>query len=338
MPDVIGKEPLLVSFMNQARLSWYWTTLLISIILLLFLVLVGYLDGAFEQQMGWELWRVGLQAPSIIVYILLIYPVIGRLWKRALEAFQPLVTMEQKQFNHLIAEASEVRRWHEWLSVLAGFIFMLIISRPWLWVDKWIDVYQTATSMLMFGLLGWLIYSSIYSNRGMSKLCQQDLRIDIFNANLLSPVAHLSLGNSLAFVGGISLSMVFQTQGNLLEWQTITVYSVLILATIFIFFVSMWNVHKILVRIKRSELNFARDQLAFYSRKLKSRVSESQQYKAGQLSLAVAGWAAYESKVREAQEWPFSTAIIRRLFASVLAPASIYLIKILSVLGIKISF
>jgi hypothetical protein len=338
MPDTISKEPLLVSLMNRTHLPWYWTTLLISIILLLSLILAGYLDDAFKQQVGWELWRVGLQTPSIIVYILIIYPVIGRLWQRALEAFRPLVTMEQKQFNHMIAEASKVRRWQEYLATLGGFIFMLIISRPWIWVDQWIDVYQTITSMLMFGLLGWLIYSSIYSNRIISKLSQQDLKLDIFNTNLLSPVAHLSLGNSLAFVGGISLSMIFQTQKNLLEWQTITIYSVLVLATILIFFISMWNVHKILARIKRNELNIARNQLMLASRELKNMVSESQQYKVGQLSLAVAGWAAYESKVREVPEWPYSTKIIRRLFASVLAPASIYLVKILSVLGIKISF
>jgi hypothetical protein len=338
MSDTNGNEPLLVSIINRTHLSWYWATLLIAIILILTLILVGYLSGAFEQQEGWEVWRVGLQAPSIIIYILLIYPVIERLWRRALEAFRPLVTTEEKEFDNLIAEVSKIRRSHEWLSVLAGSTFMLVIGRPWLWVDQWIDIYQTVTTMLMFGLLGWLIYSSIDSNRVISILCRQDLKIDIFNTNLLSPIAHLSLGNSLAFVGGISLSMVFQTQENLLEWQTITVYSVLVLATILIFFMFMWSVHNILTRIKRNELNFAHQQLIFYSRELKNKISESKQYKGVQLSLAVAGWAAYESKVREAREWPFNAVIIQRLLASVLAPASIYLIKILSVLGIKISF
>jgi hypothetical protein len=336
MLDATSNKPLLVSIMNLTRLSWYWTTVLITIVLFLLLILVGYLDGVFNQQLEWEFWRTGLLAPSIIVYILLISPVVARLSKRAIEAFRPLVTAEQSQFDHLIAEVSKVKRWQEWLAVLLGFIFMLALSRPWIWVEQWIDIYQTVTYMLMFGLLGWLIYSSIYGSRNMSKLCRQDLKLDIFDANLLSPLAHLSLGNSLAFVGGISLSMVFQTQENLIEWQAITIYSVLVLATIFIFFLTMWNVHKVLARIKRDELGIVHDQLVLASRKLKNKVSEGQQHRVGQLSQAVAGWAAYEGTVREAKEWPFSAAIIRRLFASILAPISIYLIKILSSLGIRI--
>jgi len=338
MQNTIGKEPLLVSLVNRVRLPWYFITLLITIILLLFLVLVGYLDGGFLQLKVWEFWRVTLQAPIIIAYILLIYPVIIRLGKRALEAFRPLIPIEEQQFNDLITEVSKVKRWQEWLAILIGSIFILALSRPWIWVDQWIDVYQVITSMLMFGILGWLIYSAIYSSRSLSKLSHQNLKLDIFNINLLSPIAHLSLGNSLAFIGGISLSLVFQTQQSLLEWPTITIYSVLVLATIQIFFISMWNIHGMLIRVKRDELNFVRDQLESASKKLKNKVSEGQQYRLEHLSLAVAGWAAYERKVQTTQEWPFNATIVRRLFASVLAPASIYLIKILSVLGIKISF
>lgn len=337
MLDATRKKPLLISLMNLTRLSWYWTTVLIAIVLFLLLMLVGYLDGAFNQQFEWEFWRGGLLAPSVIVYVLLISPVVARLSKRAIKAFRPLVTVEQSQFNHLIAEMSKVKRWQEWLAVLAGFIFMLALSRPWIWVEQWMDIYYSVTSMLMFGLLSWLIYSSIIGSRSMSKLCRQDLKLDIFDANLLTPIARLSLGNSLAFVGGISLSLVFQTQEDLLEWQAITVYSVLVLATILIFYMSMWNVHKILARIKKNEMNIVHNQLVIASRKLKSEVLEGQQHKVGQLSQAVAGWAAYEGTIRKAKEWPFSAAIIRRLFASVLAPALVYLVKILSALGIRIS-
>jgi hypothetical protein len=74
------------------------------------------------------------------------------------------------------------------------------------------------------------------------------------------------------------------------------------------------------------------------SRKLKGLALAGQIEGTGDLSSSVAGWSAYKNQVQETSEWPFNAAIIRRLFASVLAPASIYLIKILSTLGIKISF
>jgi hypothetical protein len=246
--------------------------------------------------------------------------------------------MEQKEFDHLVSEVYVVKRWQEWLAVLAGFIFMLAISRPWSFVEGWMDIYQVFTSMIMFGLLGWLIYSSIRGNLSISKLTKEELKLDIFNTNQLSPIAYLSLANSLAFIGGISISLVFQTQQNLLEWQTITIYAVLVVATILIFFMSMWNIHRILTRVKKNEMEIARTQLALYSRQLKDKISETQKGETGQLSIITAGWASYLKMVQETPEWPFNAAIIRRLFASILAPASIYLLKILSTLGVKITF
>lgn len=77
--------------------------------------------------------------------------------------------------------------------------------------------------------------------------------------------------------------------------------------------------------------------MAEMSRKLKEWTTKGQKQGMEELSSAVAGWAAYERRVKEAQEWPFNASIIRRLFASVLAPVSVYLIKIFSTLGIQIT-
>lgn len=337
MSDNLGKEPLLISLFKIARLPFYWTTLIIAIILILLFILAGYLDELFAQGIEWEFWR-GLLSPILITYILLIYPLTIRPWRRAIEAFRSLLNIEQKDYDKLLSEIYVIKRWKEYLAILAGFVFMLAISRPWSFVEGWMDVYQTVTSMIMFGLLGWLIFSSIYGNLTISKLSKQNLKLDIFNTNLLSPIAYLSLANSLAFIGGISISLVFQTQQNLLEWQTITIYSVLVIATILLFFMSMWNVHKILTRVKANEMQIAKEQLTLASRQLKDQISTKQKRETGQLSIITAGWASYVKMVQETPEWPFNAMIIRRLFASILAPASIYFLKILSTLGVKITF
>ena len=212
----------------------------------------------------------------------------------------------------------------------------MLMSRIWLgWIDQWFQVYQVTTEAILFGLLGWLIYSSIKGSRGIARLGRQNLQLDIFNTKLLAPVARLSLGNSLAFVGGISIAMLFETQETLIEWQSVVVYSVLVLATILIFYISMWSIHNIMARVKKRELEVAQKYMAEMSRKLKEWATKGQLRGMEELSSAVAGWAAYERRVKEAQEWPFNAAIIRRLFASVLAPVSVYFIKIFSVLGIQ---
>ncbi len=332
-------QPLLVVIMRQFRIPWYWVTVVIAGILFSLLILVGYLDGDFSQHSIGGFWRTGLQGPVLIIYILVVYPFILRLWKAAIEAFRPIVSMSENQFNRLSAEiATEDRRW-EWLAVFVGISLHLLRVRIWLgWIDQWLEVYQVATDALLFGLLVWLVYSSIKGSRGIAKLSKQNLQLDIFNTKLLAPVARLSLGNSLAFVGGISLALLFETQETLIEWQSIVVYSVLVLATILIFYISIWSIHNIMARIKRYELEVAQKYMAEMSRKLKEWTTKDQTQGMEELSSAVAGWAAYERRVKEAQEWPFNAGIIRRLFASIFVPVSVYLLKILSILGIRISF
>ena len=332
-------HPLLVVLMRQFRTPWHLATVVIAVVLFSLLILVGYLDGAFNQQIEGGFWRTGLQGPVLIIYILVIYPFILNLWKPAVEAFRPIVSMSENQFNRLSAEITMVSRRREWVAVLIGIFLFLVIQRIWLgWVDQWFEVYQVTTEVILFGLLSWLIYSSIKGSRGIARLGKENLQLDIFNTKLLAPVARLSLGNSLVFIGGISLALLFETQETLIEWQSVVIYSVLVLATILIFYISMWSIHNIMARVKRYELEVAQKYMAEMSRKLKEWTTKGQTQGMEELSSAVAGWAAYERRVKEAQEWPFNAGIIRRLFASILAPAVIYLLKVLSVLGIRISF
>jgi hypothetical protein len=224
--------------------------------------------------------------------------------------------------------------------VFAGILFLLlVVQRVWLgWVDQWFEYYQVITEAILFGLLTWIIYSSIKGSRGIKKLSKQNLKLDIFKMKLLTPVARLSLGISIIFIGGISIALLFETQETLVEWQSIVVYSILVLSTILIFYISLWSIHNVMVRVKKNELQLAQKYLEETSNKLKEWTNKDLKDGMEEISSAVAGWAAYERRVKETPEWPFNAGIIRRLFASILAPASIYLIKIISTLGIKISF
>ena len=330
-------EPLLVVLMRRVHIPWRWTTIVVASVLFLFLILVGYLDGDFSQQSIGGFWRLGAQGPFLIVYILVIYPFILRQWKPAVEAFRSVVSMSENEFNRLSAEITSVNRRQEWIAVFIGIIFFLVMQRIWLGhIDQWVEVYQITTELILFGLMSWLIYTSIKGSRSIARLGKQNLKIDIFNTKLLAPVARMSLVNSLAFIGGISIAMLFETQETLIEWQSVVIYSVLVIATIIIFYISMWSLHKIMARVKRNELEVAQKYMTDMSRKLKEWTTKDQVEGMEELSAAVAGWAAYERRVKEAQEWPFNAGIIRRLFASILAPVSVYVIKIFSTLGIQI--
>jgi len=87
---------LLEELLQRTRLPWYGATALISVVLLLSVVLAAYLDGVFSRPFDWDVWRSGLQPPVIINYILVIYPLMQRLWDRAVRALAPLLDLNDR--------------------------------------------------------------------------------------------------------------------------------------------------------------------------------------------------------------------------------------------------
>ena len=316
--------PLIESLVERSRLSWRWATIIIAGVLLLFFVLTALLDGSFSDLSDWDLWRAFLGPPCIIVYILSIYPFMQRMWERALRAFEPMLPPGEKEIATIVPMPN--RRW-EWMAILLGAALWLGIERPWLWIDQWLGAYASATNLLMFAILSWLIYNGLVNTRRLNILSRQPLNIDIFN-NKLVPVARYSMGIALAFIGGISLSLIFQSIENLLAWQSITIYSILVCATILLFFLSMWSTHNVMARAKRREYDLARNNLEKVTRELREAVTQGHPEGMDRLYSAVAAWGIYERHVRETPEWPYNANILRRLSVSVVIPAIIYLIKV----------
>jgi hypothetical protein len=192
--------------------------------------------------------------------------------------------------------------------------------------------------MILFGLLSWLIYSSFTGSRYLSRLSRQHLNLDIFDTGVLTPIARSSLGFSLAFIGGISLSLVFQTQEDLLMWNNITVWVILVCFTVLLFFLSMWGTHSTIAKAKRRELDLAQKHLKAASRELKERAADGSLKGMVELSSTINAWVTYEKRVKEASTWPFNAGIIRSLAMSVLVPAAIYLMKIVGSFWARFGF
>jgi hypothetical protein len=324
------KLDLLQMVVKRSRMSWYWFTAALTMALLVLFILAAVLDGATGRFSQWEFWREFMAGPVIIVYIFLIFPYMRRLGEKATEAFRQLLFHEED--IHDSEKSIPDRRW-EWATFSAGAIFWILIVRPWDWEwgtdGPWLYLYILISASLLFGLLGWLIYYAIVESRYLNRLSRQELKLDIFETSALIPVARASLGTTFAFIGGISLSLIFQTVDSLLSWQNITIYAVLVLATLLIFFFSIWNTHRTMTMTKHNELILVQTRLEEAIRRLReSTVYETADDISG-LHAAVAAWGTYENRVREAREWPFNALILRRLAASVLVPGIVYLIKVL---------
>jgi hypothetical protein len=115
----------------------------------------------------------------------------------------------------------------------------LPLMQVWNWWgpgEIWLKSYVLVTYLIMFGLLGWLVYDGLNSTVRRNRLNRQQLNIDIFDTEKLAPFARSSLSASLAFIGGISLSIPCQPVESLIEWENIVVYAVLFVVAILLFF------------------------------------------------------------------------------------------------------
>ena len=71
-------------------------------------------------------------------------------------------------------------------------------------------MYWSATTATMFALLAWTIYVSIAGTRLTAALHRQPMQINLFDTAAFEAVGRQSLLLALVFVGGITLSLLFQ--------------------------------------------------------------------------------------------------------------------------------
>jgi hypothetical protein len=203
------------------------------------------------------------------------------------------------------------------------------LTQPWRWVDRPLAYYAAATDILMFGVLGLLVFDSMNSTLRISQLAMRHIKVDIFETRKLIPVANWSLGIALAFVGGISISIAFQPINNLLQETNIILYASLILVAVVTFFLSLWSTRTSIVRAKRAELSIVRLNLDLGFREIREKAAQNIIQTRDGINTAIAAWAAYEQRVQQVSEWPYDARIVRRLAASMLVPGIVYLLKLL---------
>lgn len=314
---------------SKTHLNWYTATLIFALLLILGLLLTAFAEKTPINELGWNYWRVGLQGPAIIIYILIIYPMLNRMGDNAVASILPLLDIDKKELTELQTRYYSPNRLGEWISLSAGAVFIIVLSQPWKGNFESNTIFSFITEIIMFGLLSLLIYYGFSNSRYIARI-NKNLKLDIFNVEALAPIARWSLSVSLAFIGGIMISIVFQTVENLMQWQVIVIYIILVASTVAIFFISLWSTHMAIVNVKRRELAVVDMRLAEACRKLTQQATNNIDESDSVLNLEVAAWGLYERRIRETREWPFNAGIIGRLLLSIASPGIVYLIKLLS--------
>jgi hypothetical protein len=300
-----------------------WLTVGIGLLLVLAPVGAAALDGVLDQFFSQDLWRLSWLPPVVILYILVVSPIMARMEAGVVEAFRPLVQMDDEDFEQLVDGATRIEPIGEVLAFVLGAAFGLWVGRLWFSGTDlgWMALYVPLSACLMFGLLAWTIYVLMASTRLTAALHRPPLCVDIFEPKPFEPIGRQSLISALVFVGGIVLGMIFGVgQGSIFAWQTWLMVLVLALVPVLVFFLNMRPTHRVLAAEKGRELEVVERNIRQACRTLMDRVSADES--TGSLGAEINALVAYEKRLQAARTWPYDTAMARTLVFSVVIPGA----------------
>lgn len=308
-----------------------WVMVLISLLLILAPIIAAWVDGFLDVFLAQSLWRVSLLPAAVIIYILVISPLLARREADVVEAFRPLVLIDDDDFDRLVSEATSPNRVAEASALGVGAAFGLAVGYSWLSdADAlWLKVYLSLSAGLMFGLLGWALYASLAGTKLTRALHRQALRFDILDTRPFEPIGRQSLSIALVFVGGIALSFVFGLAlGSIYEWENWLLYAVLLFVPFLAFFLNMRDTHRVLAEEKRRQLEAVERSIRLASRTLMKHIDQSE--RTGSLGADINALVAYEARLKAARTWPYNTSMLRTLFVSVVIPGGAALAQAIS--------
>jgi hypothetical protein len=295
----------------------------VAILLSALLALAGYADGGIGQRDGLSLWMFGLNL-AILVYILAVHPFMHKRWVRAMQSLQALAPHTERAASPAVAGVHR----GEWVAMLLGAFAGLAVARHGVASEAWMWVYSEAVSALMFALLGAAIYGSVMRSRQLAAYLHSGVELKVFDGHLLTPFAQWGQSLSLVFVGGISLSLLFQSYQSLRSVESLIIYGCLIVVAMTLFFMSMWTVHVALAKAQSKELARVRSELIVVREALVRERDTTPAVAVQDAYLPAVILGMYERQVLDASTWPFNPAIVGRVFASVGAPLAVYLLKL----------
>jgi hypothetical protein len=306
-----------------------WITLVAGILLAVAPLAAAYADGALDELLNQGTWRLVLTPAAVVVYILAVAPVVERAEKAAIDAFRPLVPIDDPAFDRLVTESSRLSPIGEGIAFSLGTFFGLWMGQAWVSESDlfWMRLVMIPSAGLMFGLLAWTIYGAVAGTRLINELHRQPLRFDIFDTKPFRPLGRQSLVIALVFVGGIVLGMVFGLgRESILDWRNWILYVLLALVPVLVFFLNMRPTHRVLAAEKSRELDALERNILRACRTLLERTEAAES--TGTLGAEINAMIAFEERLQGTSTWPYDTAMLRTLFFSVIVPGGAALARL----------
>lgn len=269
------------------------------------------------------LWPLAM-APAMTAFILAAHPWLQRRWQVAIDALRPL-SRQPEIVDHAFMGFDV----GAWIALLLGAALAVWISLS-IRIAGWLFVHVLVSHVVMFGLIAISIYDGLRRVRHVKRVVAAGLALDLFDRQSLTPLARYGQSASLTFIGGISLSLIFQSAVTLFSVVSLVTYAILVTAALTLFFTSVWSIHSALVAAQERELVALRQHWrrarADLQRQLDGSVGGAED--AARLYGPAVVFGTYERLVLDASTWPFDPRIVKQVAASLAAPVLIYGIKL----------
>jgi hypothetical protein len=315
-------QSLVDQLVGSVRLPRLALTLVVAGLLVVLLFVAVFVQGGLPVGGRWGLWKMGLE-PTVILYILAIYPWLHRRWTRAVDALRPLTERPE-----LVEQAHAVNRRGEWTALLLGAAFSAWVTQPSQFHSRWWLLYVLVSNLVMFSLMALAIYDCLVRTRRLARIVRSGLQLDLFDRRSFTPIARWGQSVSLTFVGGTCLSLIFQSYQALTTVHSLVIYSIMVVVSLTLFFMSIWSLHEALVAAQQRELAVVRQHWSAARSDLKRKLAEGGASEPAGLYEPIVVLGAYERQILAASTWPFNPKIVKELVASLVAPILIYGLKI----------
>jgi voltage-gated potassium channel len=213
--------------------SWPLAALLIGASFYLVFILAAYLDGFTLNLFQNESWWYSLFFPILTIYLLLMHPLLRRLLAQSIQTYRAMVP-DNDRFRRLETEAYSLHRRREWIAFGLGTLAGWLIINPWgerltragLYLSQ--IVYEAIGDMLVFGLLGWHIYSALTRTKILTTMHSQIQDFNLFKeAPPMRPIFQWAFGVAASLLGAVAVSTIFIPRAQLFNPTTILVYIII---------------------------------------------------------------------------------------------------------------
>jgi hypothetical protein len=283
------------------------------------------------------LWRSYFMPIVLIPFILLGYIPVARAMAAADEALTRVIPLSAAEVERHKEAALRFDPRLGWLvtGLFAGVGVVAARVLVWAPFGTWLRVFALLSYALMTGLVARVLLETLLLRNYFATLQRLPLELDLFHPAPFEPLARFSLLLSSLLMGGVTLCipLAAEPQAALYVISSLT-FGLTILIALVSFFLNLMGIHHAMSEAKERGLARLRSTVTATYEELTRRIEAQRWEEVPGVKDTLQALLAYEKRVQDAPEWPYTSVALRRLVASALIPVTVWAVD----LAVRIKF